>query len=247
MLNNKNFLRYHRQIFLKDIGEIGQEKLFNSSVLIVGLGGLGSPTALYLSASGIGKIFLADYDLVDESNLQRQILYNINDINKYKAKIAKKKLLKLNPLTKYISINSKLNDYLIDKYVSLVDLVLDCSDNMDTRFSINKYCVKYKKILISGSAIRFSGQFLVFSPNFKYGCYACLFPNKLNYEYNCKNYGILGPIVGIIGSMQSLEAIKILSTNLPINSIGKLYIFNGKTLKWSIFNLTKNKNCKICL
>lgn len=250
-LSDSEFLRYSRQLLLEDIGPEGQLKLKNARVLIIGLGGLGSPAALYLAAAGVGKLLLADDDQLDLSNLQRQILYRTTDINQpsasshTKVRLAQHHLQNLNPLVEIVTFDIRLDDQALADAVTEVDLVLDCSDNMETRHQVNAACIKAQKTLISGSAVGFSGQLLVIAPPFSHGCYACLYPDKELPQRNCRTSGVLGPVVGIIGTLQALEAIKMLS-GLPSALSGKLRLFDGKQQSWSTLQLTRAKNCPTC-
>jgi len=209
--NKKQIERYSRQIILKKIGVIGQKKLLKSSVLIVGAGGLGSPIAIYLAAAGLGKIGIIDKDKVEISNLGRQIIFSTNDINKKKSLVAVNKLKKINPNIKLKSFNNKLNKNNIKKIAKNFDLIVDGSDNFRTRFLINDFCVKNKKILISGAISKFDGQ--VYTFNFKKKkspCLRCFIPhapNDLDLD-NCEYDGVLGTLGGIIGSIQANEVIK---------------------------------------
>ncbi len=250
-LSDSEFLRYSRQLLLEDIGPEGQLKLKNARVLIIGLGGLGSPAALYLAAAGVGKLLLADDDQLDLSNLQRQILYRTTDINQpsasshTKVRLAQHHLQNLNPLVEIVTFDIRLDDQALADAVAEVDLVLDCSDNMETRHQVNAACIKAQKTLISGSAVGFSGQLLVIEPPFSHGCYACLYPDKELPQRNCRTSGVLGAVVGIIGTLQALEAIKMLS-GLPSALSGKLRLFDGKQQSWSTLQLTRAKNCPTC-
>lgn len=250
-LSDSEFLRYSRQLLLEDIGPEGQLKLKNARVLIIGLGGLGSPAALYLAAAGVGKLLLADDDQLDLSNLQRQILYRTTDINQpsasshTKVRLAQHHLQNLNPLVEIVTFDIRLDDQALADAVAEVDLVLDCSDNMETRHQVNAACIKAQKTLISGSAVGFRGQLLVIEPPFSHGCYACLYPDKELPQRNCRTSGVLGPVVGIIGTLQALEAIKMLS-GLPSALSGKLRLFDGKQQSWSTLQLTRAKNCPTC-
>ncbi|HDL7639209.1 TPA: HesA/MoeB/ThiF family protein [Yersinia enterocolitica] len=250
-LSDSEFLRYSRQLLLEDIGPEGQLKLKNARVLIIGLGGLGSPAALYLAAAGVGKLLLADDDQLDLSNLQRQILYRTTDINQpsasshTKVRLAQHHLQNLNPLVEIVTFDIRLDDQALADAVAEVDLVLDCSDNMETRHQVNAACIKAQKTLISGSAVGFSGQLLVIEPPFSHGCYACLYPDKELPQRNCRTSDVLGPVVGIIGTLQALEAIKMLS-GLPSALSGKLRLFDGKQQSWSTLQLTRAKNCPTC-
>ncbi|PPI86268.1 HesA/MoeB/ThiF family protein [Candidatus Pantoea edessiphila] len=246
MIDDQSFLRYSRQILLNEIGLHGQNLLQSTTILLIGLGGLGSPAALYLAAAGIGKLILVDHDRLKITNLQRQILYNTNELGQFKAKIAKNKLTMLNPEGSYIYLIKKLDANLLNQYIKEVNLVLDCSDNMVTRYNINMACITNNKPLITASAIGFNGQIVTFSPPWENGCYSCLYPEtKEISDINCYSFGILGPIVGIMGTMQALEAIKLLC-NIKSTDQGQLWLFNGKSLKWKNLYLTKNPYCSVC-
>ncbi|MCC8465278.1 MULTISPECIES: HesA/MoeB/ThiF family protein [Photorhabdus] len=245
MLNDQEFMRYSRQLLLEDIGPEGQEKLKSSRVLIVGLGGLGAPASLYLAGAGVGTIYLADDDQLHISNLQRQILYRTEEIPAAKAELAANQLNALNPLIKTIILNQRQNQESLTTIVKQVDLVLDCSDNMTTRHAINATCVATRKPLISGSAVGFSGQLMVFEPPYLHGCYNCLYPEQEEPLRNCRTAGVLGPVVGIIGTLQALEAIKML-TGLPSPLSGKLRLFDGKQQSWSTLQLNPSQQCPIC-
>ncbi|MBS9434432.1 HesA/MoeB/ThiF family protein [Photorhabdus hainanensis] len=245
MLNDQEFMRYSRQLLLEDIGPEGQEKLKSSRVLIVGLGGLGAPASLYLAGAGVGTIYLADDDQLHISNLQRQILYRTEEIPAAKADLAANQLNALNPLIKTMVLNQRQDLESLTTVVEQVDLVLDCSDNMTTRHAINAACVATRKPLISGSAVGFSGQLMVFEPPYLHGCYSCLYPEQEEPLRNCRTAGVLGPVVGIIGTLQALEAIKML-TGLPSPLSGKLRLFDGKQQSWSTLQLNPSQQCPIC-
>lgn len=256
-LSDSEFLRYSRQLLLEDIGPEGQLKLKSASVLIVGLGGLGSPAALYLAAAGVGRLLLADDDQLELTNLQRQILYRTTDISptpartsptpfsQNKARLAQRHLQSLNPLIEAIAFDMRLTGEALIDAVAGVDLVLDCSDNMETRHQVNAACIKAHKPLISGSAVGFSGQLLVIEPPYSHGCYACLYPDKELPQRNCRTAGVLGPVVGVIGTLQALEAIKMLA-GLPSPLSGKLRLFDGKQQSWSTLQLTRAAHCPAC-
>lgn len=245
MLNDNDFMRYSRQVMLEDIGIEGQNKLQQAKVLIIGLGGLGSPASLYLAGAGVGELILVDDDTLHISNLQRQILYRTNDIPNAKVDIAKQSLLALNPDINIVSYKQRLNDKTLPDLVKSADLVLDCTDNMATRQAINRACVNHQTPLISGSAVGFSGQLMVFEPPFAHGCYHCLYPDNTEPQRNCRTAGILGPIVGVIGTLQALEAIKLLSGS-PSSLNGKLRLFDGKKHNWSTLRLTPSMVCPVC-
>lgn len=245
MLNDQSFLRYSRQLLLEEVGLSGQQRLQSATVLLAGLGGLGSPAALYLAAAGVGTLLLADHDKLDITNLQRQILYKTNNLGLLKSKLAHNHLNDLNPQGRYVSLTRRLEGEWLDQHVKQANLVLDCSDNMKTRHDINAACIKNSKPLISASAVGFSGQIMILKPPWTYGCYHCLFPNKDEVKRNCRTAGVLGPVVGIIGAMQALEAIKFLCGILP-SSDGKLYLFDGRSLQWTTLNLSRDNTCQVC-
>lgn len=245
MLSDHEFLRYSRQLLLEDIGPEGQEKLKGASVLIVGLGGLGSPAALYLAAAGVGTLMLADDDQLHLTNLQRQILYRSADVPQGKALLAQRHLQALNPQVESIALAQRLQGAELQQAVARADLVLDCSDNMATRHAVNAACVAAGKPLISGSAVGFSGQLLVITPPFQQGCYACLYPDQAEPQRNCRTAGVLGPVVGVIGTLQALEAIKMLA-GMPSALSGKLRLFDGKQQSWHTLQLSKSHACPTC-
>ncbi|MBH1932623.1 HesA/MoeB/ThiF family protein [Serratia rubidaea] len=245
MLSDHEFLRYSRQLLLEDIGPEGQEKLKGASVLIVGLGGLGSPAALYLAAAGVGTLLLADDDQLHLTNLQRQILYRSADVPQGKALLAQRHLQALNPQVESIALAQRLQGAELQQAVARADLVLDCSDNMATRHAVNAACVAAGKPLISGSAVGFSGQLLVITPPFRQGCYACLYPDQAEPQRNCRTAGVLGPVVGVIGTLQALEAIKMLA-GMPSALSGKLRLFDGKQQSWHTLQLSKSHACPTC-
>ncbi|MFC3393566.1 HesA/MoeB/ThiF family protein [Brenneria rubrifaciens] len=244
-LSDREFLRYSRQLLLEDVGPEGQKKLKSACVLLVGLGGLGAPASMYLAAAGVGRLLLADNDTLHISNLQRQILYRTRDTDKPKAVLAQQQLQALNPQPEYIALMERLADGALRHAVDKADLVLDCSDNMETRHAINAACVDAGKPLISGSAVGFSGQLLVLTPPYQHGCYACLYPDAAEPQRNCRTAGVLGPVVGVIGALQALEAIKLLA-GLPSALDGKLRLFDGKQQSWNTLQLTRADHCAIC-
>jgi len=246
-VNDEQLLRYSRQILLPDFDVDGQERLLASKVLIVGLGGLGSPVALYLAAAGVGEIWLADHDSVDVSNLQRQIAHTEKDIGRPKVASAAEKLRELNPHIRVDTINEKLQGQLLEDACAAVDLVVDCSDNFNTRFALNATCWKYKKPLVSGAAIRSEGQLLIIDPRRDDSpCYRCLYDDSVaDTQLSCSENGVLSPIVGIIGTLQALEAIKLLA-NYGEPAVGKLLVFDGKTLEWRSLRLKKAEDCSVC-
>ncbi|WP_033575463.1 HesA/MoeB/ThiF family protein [Dickeya chrysanthemi] len=245
MLDDQAFMRYSRQLLLEDIGQEGQQKLTNSRVLLVGLGGLGSPAALYLAAAGVGTLLLADHDTLHISNLQRQILYRNADLSHPKAALARHALEAINPLVKTVALTTRLEGESLATAVSQADLVLDCCDNMTTRHAVNAACVTAQKPLISASAVGFSGQLLVLTPPYPHGCYACLYPDATEPQRNCRTAGVLGPVVGVMGTLQALEAIKLLC-GLPSPLDGKLRLFDARQQQWTTLQLTRSATCPVC-
>lgn len=246
MLSDNELLRYSRHLLLEEVGESGQQKLKDASVLIIGMGGLGSPAALYLASAGIGHLVLSDFDDIEVSNLQRQITYQTNDIGDSKVEVTKRKLQQINPDIKVRSINKQMAAEQLTMELTMVDLVLDCTDNMSSRQMINKACVDAKTPLIVGAAIRLEGQLMFFDHrDLDSPCYHCLFPSSEEQALNCSNSGIIGPVVGTIGTLQALEAIKYF-VGLPSGIKNKLKLFDGKTLDWQTFVINKDPKCAVC-
>lgn len=247
MMKDDDLKRYSRHILLSEVDYNGQQKLLSSHVLIIGAGGLGSPASIYLAASGIGKITICDYDDVDVSNLQRQILHQDYSINQNKAISARNFLNKVNPNIKIIAVKEKLNAEQVTDLVKDVDVILDCSDNFETRYSLNKIACSQKIPLVSGAAIKFDGQICVF--DFKDNttpCYQCLFPDSsTDEELRCSDHGVLSPVVGVIGTIQAVETIKLL-LNIGGSSRGKLLIYDAKNMHWSEMYFKKDPQCIIC-
>ena len=206
--------RYTRQMILPDIGQDGQSALQEGHVFIVGLGGLGSPAALYLAAAGVGTLTLNDFDRVDLSNLHRQILFDDSDIGKNKTATTAAKLGRLYPPLNANAVDGKLDLEQLSDYCTAADVVLDCSDNFQSRHLLNQACVNTRTPLVSGAAIRLEGQVAVFNNTPKSPCYACLYPEAVDQTERCSEVGVIGPLVGVIGSMQALEAIKILTAEI---------------------------------
>lgn len=246
VLTQEEQLRYNRQILLKKIGETGQLALRKAKVLIVGMGGLGNPASLYLNAAGVGTLFIADGDTVDITNLQRQILFNDEDINQNKADVSLKKLQSYNHDNTIEAIDEMLDDELCDYYFPQVDVVLDCTDNIKTRYLINRKCVEHAVPLVIGAATGFDGQQLVYNPKDKSSaCYQCVFPEMEKAPANnCQTIGILGPVLAIIAGMQALQTIKLL-TGHPVQ-VNQLNLFDGFNNQWQQFTLSKQANCPIC-
>lgn len=246
MLTDAEMLRYSRHLLLEEVGELGQKDLKNAKVLIIGMGGLGSPAAMYLAAAGVGSLLLCDFDSLEVSNLQRQIGYQTGDIGGAKVELMKHRLAMLNPEIRVRTVNVEMDEAQLLMELMMVNLVLDCTDNMDSRQMINGACVKAKVPLIVGAAIRFEGQLMFFDHHqADSACYHCLFPNSEQQPLNCSNSGVLGPVVGTIGTMQALEAIKYI-VGLPSGLKNRLKLFDGKTLDWQTFTISKDPQCSVC-
>jgi adenylyltransferase/sulfurtransferase len=246
-MNDEQLLRYSRQIMLEGFDYEGQEKLVSAKVLIIGLGGLGCPVALYLAAAGVGELWLADFDEVDLSNLQRQIAHGMKDVGRPKVLSAQEAIAEINPTIQVETVNDKLDGQLLLDAVERVDLVIDASDNFATRFEINRACVALKTPLVSGAAIRTEGQVIVFDPRQDDSpCYRCLY-DDVSDEANlsCSESGVLSPVVGIIGSVQALEAVKVLS-GFGQTLVGQLLIFDAKSMDWRKLKVPRDKGCPVC-
>jgi molybdopterin-synthase adenylyltransferase len=244
-VTDAELLRYSRQILLSDFGIEGQERLRASSVLVVGLGGLGSPVAMYLAAAGVGRLVLADFDAVDLSNLQRQIIHTTAQIGRPKAESARVALAALNPDVELVTVKRSLVEETLPGIVADVDLVLDCCDNFATRFAVNAACVAAGVPLVSGAAIRLEGQVTAFSGQPGGPCYECLYPRDGGIDETCSTNGVLAPVVGIIGSIQATEAIKIL-TGLGEPLFGRLLLLDAALMQWRSLRLTADPQCPIC-
>ena len=246
-MNDEQLLRYSRHILLPEIGIEGQEKFLASTALIIGAGGLGSPVALYLAAAGLGTITLADGDAVDLTNLQRQILHTTESIGKPKAASGRDALAKINPEVKVVPMRRRLQGEELDRLVAEASVVLDCSDNFATRHAVNRACVRHRRPLVSGAAVRFDGQVSVFdlrddsSP-----CYQCLFPENAELEeVRCAVMGIFAPLTGIIGAVQAAEALKLLA-GAGDTLKGRLLILDALAMQWRTVKLAKDPSCAVC-
>ena len=244
---NKNFIeRYSRQIVLKNVGILGQKKIRSSKVLIVGAGGLGCPIADYLSRAGVGTIGIADFDKINLSNIHRQNLYNSKDIGKYKVDVVKEKIKSINPFTKIKTYKKKISDKNLNNIIKSFDIIVDGSDNFRTKFILNKYAIKYKKILIVGAINKFDGHVFTFDfKNKKTPCLRCFYQSEPSDEIlNCEAEGIMGPVAGIIGNIQANEVLKkILKIGKNLNKY--ILIINLLTLNFRKVAFKKNKKC-IC-
>ena len=241
-INLGQFKRFEKQIILKKIGLAGQKKIFSSNVLIVGLGGLGCPLLTYLAASGVGKIGIVDFDKVEISNLNRQILFNPSDTGKFKVKQAKKTVNKINKKIKIIPFKKKITSKNIKKILSSFDIICDGTDNYNTRYLINDYCVKNKKILISSAISKFDGQLMKFNFRKKGPCYRCFMPSPPHFKNNCQTEGIFSPVAGIMGSLQANEVLKsILNTKDDLTNL--LLIFDALKTEFRKSKISINPKC----
>ena len=246
-MNDAQLLRYSRHIFLDDIGIEGQQKLLASHALIIGAGGLGSPVALYLGSAGVGHITVVDHDIVDATNLQRQIAHTLTDVGQPKAQSVQQSITAINPDVEVSVITQRADDARLNEWVQKADVVLDCTDNFATRHAINRVCVQHRKPLVSGAAIRFDGQVTVYDPrDAQSPCYACVFPETDTLEEaQCATMGVFAPLVGIIGSMQAAEALKLLM-GVGLTLTGRLLMLDGRHMAWSEIKMPRNPVCAVC-
>ncbi len=245
-MNDQQLLRYSRQIMLSQVDIAGQQKLLNAKVLIVGAGGLGSPAAMYLAAAGVGQITIYDHDQVDLTNLQRQIAHDTTDIGLDKVISTLNTLKKINPDVVVSAHKARLEGEMLQTETNRADVVLDCSDNFATRFAVNRACVEQKTPLVSGAAIRFEGQVSVFTPGLNNSpCYNCLYQSDGEELQNCTRNGVIAPITGIVGSIQALEAMKIMMA-IGETLTGRLLLLDGLTMEWQTLRLKKNPACPTC-
>lgn len=244
-LTQQEHVRYSRHIMMDDIGEYGQLKLKHAKIVIVGMGGLGCPAAQYLVAAGIGKLILIDHDVIEISNLQRQVLYNTDDIGQFKVHVAKNKLQAQNPQCDITAINTSVFDCQLSDILSTADLVLDCTDNTQTRQFINRVCVTEESKLVSTSATQHAGQLVSFDlglPNSP--CYHCLFPNDMPAKQNCSTQGVFSPLLGVMGSLQAVEALKLVLGKY--GNLNKLIQYDAWSAGFQSFSVKKDEQCAIC-
>ena len=246
-MNDEQLLRYSRHILLDDIGIEGQQRLLQSRALVIGAGGLGSPVALYLGTAGVGSITLVDDDLVDLTNLQRQIAHDLASIGTPKVVSAASSIAAINPQLRVKALQLRADAELLDQLVSEADVVIDCSDNFATRQAVNRACVTHARPLVSGAAIGFDGQISVYdSRHSDAPCYACLFPPDSQFdEARCALMGVFAPLVGIIGCMQAAEALKLL-LGLPNSLAGRLQMLDARSMAWSEISVPRDPGCSVC-
>ena len=246
-MNDDQLLRYSRHILLPEIGVEGQEAILNAKVLVVGAGGLGSPVAMYLASAGVGTLVIADDDTVDLTNLQRQIMHSTEMVGRPKVESARASLQRINPLANVVPLHTRLEGAALDEQVVAADVVLDCCDNFATRHAVNRACVKHRKPLVSGAAIRFDGQVSVFDMRDpEAACYHCLFPEGEDIEeVRCAVMGVFAPIVGMIGTTQAAEALKlIVGCGTPL--AGRLLLLDGLAMEWRSVGFGRDPGCTVC-
>ncbi len=246
-LTDAQLLRYSRHILLDELGVEGQQRLLDSHALVIGAGGLGSPVALYLASAGVGTLTLVDHDVVDATNLQRQIAHSLERVGAPKAESARVAMRAINPDPDIRTVLRRADDALLDELVPQAQVVLDCTDNFATRHAINRACVRHRVPLVSGAAIRFDGQLTVYDPGQSTSpCYACLFPPSADFEeVRCATMGVFAPLVGIVGSMQAAEALKLLS-GMGSELVGRLLMLDGRSMAFQDIRLSRQPGCPVC-
>ena len=246
-MRDEQLLRYSRHILLEEIGIEGQQRILASRALIIGAGGLGSPVALYLGSAGVGHITVVDHDVVDLTNLQRQVAHNMASIGQTKVASILRAIAAINPEVQGEVLQTRADAALLDTLVAQADVVLDCCDNFATRQAINASCVKHRKPLVSGAAIRFDGQISVYDARDSNSpCYACIFsPTTTFEETRCATMGVFAPLVGIIGSMQAAEALKLLSKTGQ-SLAGRLLMLDGRSMEFSEVRIARQSDCPVC-
>ncbi len=246
-MNDDQLLRYSRHILLDEIGIEGQQRLLEAHALVIGAGGLGSPVALYLGTAGVGRLTVVDHDSVDVTNLQRQIAHNLSRVGLPKAQSVRHTVGAINPDVQVQALVQRADAALLDRLLPGVDVVLDCCDNFRTRHAVNAACVRHGKPLVSGAAIRFDGQISVYDTrNPKAPCYACVFPAEATFqEEACATMGVFAPLVGIVGSVQAAEALKLLS-GAGTTLTGQLLMLDARNMGWDRIAVPRNPQCPVC-
>lgn len=246
-MNDQQLLRYSRHILLDELGIEGQERLLGSHALVVGAGGLGSPVALYLTSAGVGRITLVDHDQVDATNLQRQIAHTLDRVGEDKAVSAQQAMAAINPDPVISTVVQRADAALLNQLVPEADVVIDCTDNFATRQAINRACVAHRKPLVSGAAIRMDGQLSVYDPRDAASpCYACVFPDDSTVEETrCATMGVFAPLVGIVGTMQAAEALKLLA-GLGSRLTGQLLMIDARDMAFTQIALPRHAQCAVC-
>jgi molybdopterin/thiamine biosynthesis adenylyltransferase len=241
-LEDAEIERYSRQLLLPELGEAGQLRLGRSLAVVVGCGGLGGPAALFLAAAGVGRIRLADPDRVELDNLHRQVAFRSADIGRPKAEVLAEELRRLNPLVSAESVVAEVGDGSVDRILDRADLVLECSDDLATKFLVNELCVRQGTALVVGGAIGFSGQLVVVAPGA--ACYHCLFPGPpAQAAATCREAGVIGPLVGVVGALQALEGMKLVLGLVRSASAGRLIDFEALSARWRELPFPKSAAC----
>ena len=246
-MTDDELLRYSRHILLNEVGIEGQERILAAQVLIIGAGGLGSPVALYLGSAGVGHITVVDHDTVDLTNLQRQVAHTVDRVGSPKVQSIQAAIAQLNPGVQVTAVQRHADAALLNQLVAQADVVLDCCDNFTTRHAINAACVLHKKPLVSGAAIRFDGQLSVYDArDAQSPCYACVFPPEVTFEEaRCATMGVFAPLVGIIGTMQAAEALKLISgAGRPLT--GRLLMLDGRAMEFTEVRISRHAACPVC-
>ena len=246
-MNDEQLLRYSRHILLDEVGIEGQERVLASHALVIGAGGLGSPVALYLGSAGVGRITLVDHDVVDLTNLQRQVAHTTDRVGQPKVESAAQAVRAINPSVEVTCLQQRADTALLDEWVPQATVVLDCSDNYATRHAVNAACIRHGKPLVAGAVIRFDGQVMVFDPRDPASpCYACMFtPEAVFEEVQCSTMGVFAPLVGVIGAMQAAEALKLISGAAPAIT-GRLLMLDGRTMEWNTMKVPRDPACVVC-
>lgn len=246
-MDDSQLLRYSRHILLNEVGVEGQQRILDASVLVVGVGGLGSAACLYLATAGVGHLTLVDQDVVDLTNLQRQIVHTEARVGQPKVESARQTLLAINPALNITTLQERADAPRLQSLVAGVDVVLDCSDNFQTRQALNAACVIHGVPLVSGAAIRFDGQLAVYdSRDVDSPCYACVFPPNSDFEETrCATMGVFAPLVGIVGSMQAAEALKLIA-GAGTPAVGRLLMLDGRDMRWTDIDLPRAPDCPVC-
>ena len=246
-MNDDQLLRYSRHILLDEVGIEGQRKLLAARVLVIGAGGLGSPVVLYLGTAGVGSLTIVDHDRVDLTNLQRQIAHDLSRIGQPKAESARRSVLAINPEVDTVALYERADAARLDALVAQADVVLDCSDNFATRHAVNAVCVAHARPLVSGAAIGFDAQIGVYdSRDPARPCYACVFPADAAFEeQQCATLGVFAPLVGIVGSMQAAEALKLLLGIGP-GLAGRLQMLDARSMEWTELRVARDPACAVC-
>jgi molybdopterin/thiamine biosynthesis adenylyltransferase len=246
-MTDDQLLRYSRHILLDELGVEGQQRFLDAHALVIGAGGLGSPVALYLGTAGVGRITLVDHDTVDVTNLQRQIAHNLSRVGQPKAQSARDTIAAINPDVQVQPLVERADAKRLDQLVADADVVLDCSDNFTTRQAVNAACVQHKKPLVAGAAIGFDGQISVYDPRDAASpCYACVFPPEATFEeVRCATMGVFAPLVGIIGSMQAAEAMKLIA-GVGSSLAGRLQMLDARTMEWTEIRVARQPHCDVC-